>query len=53
MLVSPPNDFLRGDLNVDVGVDGLYEDGVIACQLSIDVDFCVDFKPLEHGEGIF
>ncbi len=52
MLVGSPKDFLRGDLNVDVGVDSLYEDGVMACQLSIDVDFGVDFKALEACDGV-
>ena len=52
-MVSPPNGFLFGDLNVHVGVDGLHEDGVMACQLGVGVDFLRDFKPLEASEGIF
>ena len=46
MLVGSPNDFLLGDFNVHVWVDGLDEDGVVA------VVFSVDVVPLEHSEGI-
>ena len=46
MLVGSPNDFLLGDFNVHVGVDGLYEDGIVA------VEFSVDVIPLEAIEGI-
>ena len=46
MLVGSPNDFLLGDFNVHVWVDGLDEDSVVA------VEFSVDFIPLEAIEGI-
>ena len=45
-MVGSPNDFLLGDFNVYVGVNGLDEDGVVA------VEFSVDFIPLEAIGGI-
>tara|TARA_R100001509_G_scaffold131025_1_gene84459 strand:+ start:303 stop:458 length:156 start_codon:yes stop_codon:yes gene_type:complete len=50
-LVCPPNDFLLGDFNVHVWVDGLDEDGISIGQIVV-VEFSGDFISLEAIEGI-
>ncbi len=51
MLVGSPDDFLLGDFNVHIWVDGLDEDGISIGQIVV-VEFSGDFISLEAIEGI-